>query len=211
VSYVTQLELTDLVSPDERGREASLLAIGDPDGTLPGAGREVREVGAIRARTTVLEGGAATKERLVALANQFRDLHLATHGVLDTERPQQSYLVLAGRDSEARLTIGDISGLSLQSSLVVLSACETAVGEQVPGAALTTLAAAFSQAGARAVVASLWEVNDRATAQFMVVFHRDLGQEGRVRALQRAQRTLLANPATKHPYYWAAFLLIGSR
>jgi CHAT domain-containing protein len=211
VSYVTQLELTDLFSPDVRGREASLLAIGDPDGSLPGAAREVREVGAIRARTTVLEGGAATKERLVALANQFRDLHLATHGVLDTERPQQSYLVLAGRDSDARLTIGDISGLSLQSSLVVLSACETAVGEQVPGAALTTLAAAFSQAGARAVVASLWEVNDRATAQFMVVFHRDLGQEGRVLALQRAQRTLLANPATKHPYYWAAFLLIGSR
>jgi CHAT domain-containing protein len=211
VSYVTQLELTDLLSPDVRARDASLLAIGNPDGSLPGAGREVREVGAVRARTTVLEGEAATKERVVTLANQFRDLHLATHGVLDTEHPQRSYLVLAGREDDARLTIGDISGLSLQSSLVVLSACETAVGEQVPGAALTTLAAAFSQAGARAVVASLWEVNDRATAEFMVAFHRNLAQEGRVGALQRAQRTLLANPATRHPYYWAAFLLMGSR
>jgi CHAT domain-containing protein len=84
------------------------------------------------------------------------------------------------------------------------------VGEQVPGAALITLAAAFSQAGAEAIVASLWKVNDQSTRDFMVVFHRELGS-GQVVALQRAQRAVLANAATAHPFYWAAFILIGAR
>lgn len=212
VSYVTQLELTDLVKPDVRTRDTPLLAVGNPDGTLPGASREVRALRAVRPRATVLEGGEATKERILRMAGQFRDLHLATHGVLDLEHPGRSYLVMApdGRQ-DSRLTIEDISGLSLRSSLVVLSACDTAVGEQVPGAALTTLAAAFSQAGAQAIVASQWEVDDRATAEFMVAFHRELNQGGRAWALQQAQKTLLASPATRHPYYWAPFLLIGAR
>ena len=90
----------------------------------------------------------------------------------------------------------------------MLSACETALGEQVPGAALTTLAAAFSQAGAQSVVASLWKVNDgppgtswwRSTGRWL----------GRAAALQQAQLTLLRQ-VTAHPFYWAPFILIGAR
>jgi CHAT domain-containing protein len=95
--------------------------------------------------------------------------------------------------------------------MAILSACETAVGEQVPGAALMTLAAAFSQAGAQSILASLWKVEDRATRDFMVVFHRALPAAGRAGALQQAQRAVLADPATAHPYYWAPFILIGAR
>ena len=93
----------------------------------------------------------------------------------------------------------------------MLSACETALGEQVPGAALTTLAAAFSQAGAQSVVASLWKVNDETTRHFMVAFHRALATSGRAAALQQAQLTVLRTQVTAHPFYWAPFILIGAR
>jgi CHAT domain-containing protein len=84
------------------------------------------------------------------------------------------------------------------------------VGEQVPGASFITLAAAFSQAGAEAIVASLWKVNDASTRDFMVTFHRELGA-GQAIALHRAQLAVLRDPATAHPFYWAAFILIGAR
>jgi CHAT domain-containing protein len=211
VSYLTLLEVLDLLAPAHRPADVPLLALANPDGTLPGASGEVRALRGVRATLTALEGDRATKPEFLRLASRFPQLHLATHGVLDPERPERSYLLVAGADQESRhLSIAEIAGLSLQRGLVILSACDTAVGEQVPGAALITLAAAFSQAGAEAIVASLWKVNDEATRDYMVTFHRELGA-GHAVALQRAQLALLGDPATAHPFYWAAFILIGAR
>ena len=109
------------------------------------------------------------------------------------------------------LDVKEISGLQLRNALAVLSACETAVGEQTPGAALITLAGAFSQAGARSIVASLWPVSDEPTRDFMVTFHGALLTSGRADAIQAAQRLLIRSPATAHPFYWAAFILLGRR
>ena len=95
--------------------------------------------------------------------------------------------------------------------MAILSGCETALGEQVPGAALVTLAAAFSQAGSQSIVASLWKVSDVATRDFMVAFHRALPPAGRVGAVQEAELVLLQAPITAHPYYWAPFMLLGAR
>ena len=133
-------------------------------------------------------------------------MHLATHGVLDAERPERSYLLMAGADeSSQRLTVAEIASLNLgRNGLAVLSACETAVGEQVPGAALTTLAAAFSQAGAQSIVASLWKVNDETTRDFMVTFHRGLGTASRAAALHQAQLDVAAPAADR------ASLLLGA-
>jgi CHAT domain-containing protein/Tfp pilus assembly protein PilF len=213
VSYVTQLELVDLLSPLRTAPDSPLLAFANPDGTLPAASREVRELVRVRPGVTALDGPAATKLRFFELAGKFSELHLATHGVLDPEQPERSYLLLAGDDQASqRLTIGEIAGLSLlPNSIAILSGCETALGEQVPGAALVTLAAAFSQAGSQSIVASLWKVSDVATRDFMVAFHRALSPSGRVGALQQAELTLLQAPATAHPYYWAPFLLLGAR
>jgi CHAT domain-containing protein len=213
VSYVTQLELTDLVAPAGPGGAGQLLAMANPDGSLPAASREVRELARVNPGMTTLEGADATKLKFFELAGRHAALHLATHGVLDPQRPDRSYLLLAGDDEQSqRLTIGEIAGLSLSPhALAVLSGCETAVGEQVPGAALVTLAAAFSQAGSQSIVASLWRVSDTATRDFMVAFHRALPAEGRAGALQAAQRALIGRPETAHPYYWAAFLLFGAR
>jgi CHAT domain-containing protein/tetratricopeptide (TPR) repeat protein len=213
VSYVTQLELVDLLTPPAARANTPLLAVANPDGSLPAASREVRELTRIRAGATALEGPQATKERFLSLASKFSDVHLATHGVLDAERPERSYLLMAGADEASRhLSVAEIASLSLgRNGLAVLSACETALGEQVPGAALTTLAAAFSQAGAQSVVASLWKVSDATTRDFMVTFHRALATAERAAALHQAQLAVLRRPETAHPYYWAAFILIGAR
>jgi len=213
VSYVTQLELVDLLAPSRPTTNVPLLAVANPDGSLPAASREVRELAKIRMGSTALDGAQATKARFLSLAGQFPDVHLATHGVLDAEHPERSYLLLAGPDEESRrLSIAEIASLSLgRNGMAVLSACETALGEQVPGAALTTLAAAFSQAGAQSVVASLWKVNDETTRHFMVAFHRALATAGRAAALQQAQLSILRTQATAHPFYWAPFILIGGR
>jgi len=212
ISSLTQLELVDLLSPTQPAANSPLLALANPDGTLPGASREVRALQRVRPAVTTLEGPQATKAQFLSLVAQFPDLHLATHGVLDPERPDRSYLLMAGpEETGQRLGIAEIAGLSLQNGLVILSACETAVGEQIPGAALITLAAAFSQAGAQSIVASLWKVNDAATRDFMVAFHRALGTTGRAAAFQQAQVAVLFTPHTAHPYYWAPFILIGAR
>jgi CHAT domain-containing protein/Tfp pilus assembly protein PilF len=212
VSYVTQLELFDLLGAASSAPGAPLLALANPDGTLPAASREVRALVGIRAGTVALEGERATKAAFLSMAPRFGDLHLATHGVLDPARPERSYLLLAGADEASRrLGVEEIAGLSLPRGLAILSACETAVGEQVPGAALVTLAAAFSQAGAQSVVASLWKVNDVATRDFMVAFHRALGRVPRAAALQEAQLAVLRQARSAHPFYWAPFILIGAR
>jgi CHAT domain-containing protein len=120
---------------------------------------------------------------------------------------------MAGNDEASqRLEVREIAGLDLQhDGLAILSACETALGEQVPGAALISLAAAFSLGGSSSVLASLWRIDDAATRDFMVAFHRALHSGGRVTAVQAAQLALLRNAATAHPYYWAGFVLIGAR
>ncbi len=213
ISYLTQLELADLVNPTKPTPNAPLLALANPDGTLPAASREIREIRKIRSVITTLDGAQATKERFLTLAGNFPDLHLATHGVLDGKHPEKSYLLLAGADETSqRLTISEIAGLRLSPhGLAILSACETAVGEQIPGAALITLAAAFSQAGSQSILASLWKVEDTSTRDLMIAFHSGLPKVGRAVALQEAQLAVLKNPATAHPYFWAPFILIGAR
>src|SRR5207302_1008705 len=114
VSYITQLELADILNPHAPVANTPLLALGNPDGSLPAASREIKELARIRGGATALDGLQATKEKFISLASQFPDLHLATHGVLDAERPERSYLLMAGADDASqRLGIAEIAGLSL--------------------------------------------------------------------------------------------------
>jgi len=218
VRYATQHELPDVVmgggSPNAH---VVLVAVGNPDGSLPASSGEVRALGRLRAGAVVLEGAGATKDRLIGeLKNQTSEfeLHLATHGVLDGNAPALSYLVLAGSDDASRrLTLKEVMGLTLPIRLAVLSACETATpGEVAPGVALITLAKAFSTAGAQAIVAALWRVEEEATRDWMVALHRSLAAgESRASAVQAAQTAVRSRVRTAHPYYWAAFILIGAR
>jgi tetratricopeptide (TPR) repeat protein len=235
--------------------------------SLPGTRREVEALRRLLGEgCQVLLGSAASEQRLDALARsgglkRFRVLHLATHGKVDLDTPSRSALVLArdglpSADEQAEraskglrpftgeLTVGTIRDeWKLDCDLVVLSACETALGRRTSGDGLLGFTQAFLSRGAHSVVLSLWQVDDEATALLMVRFYQNLlgKREGlkpmpRAEALREAKewlRNLSAKevkleverlprgkadrpvPLRKeakpfaHPYFWAAFVLVG--
>ena len=146
----------------------------------------------------------------------YRALHFATHSVLAPERPELSGLVLSRVDSAGMprpgvLRLPDVYNLDLQADVAVLSGCETALGREVRGEGIVGLARGFLYAGAGRVVASLWRVRDRSTAELMRHFYRALLAEGRppAAALREAQLALRADRRWADPYYWAPFALYG--
>lgn len=185
-----------------------LLAVGDATGTaLPGARREIHALLGVLPGARALLGSAATREALRREAPQADILHVASHSTLDRSDPNGSAIQLA----DGAFRLAEIYGLHLPpSSLVVLSSCQSALGEDNPGRELATLATAFTTAGASTVVASLWRVDDEATADLMTAFYEGLrGGASRSEALRAAQRRLLSHEGTRHPYYWAGFTLLG--
>ncbi len=162
-------------------------------------------------------GLAVTPELLRSPALRGVDvLHLATHAVADPAHPERSGLALSlvGADGAPRagwLRLADLYGLSLDADLVVLSACDTAVGSDLRGEGVAALARGFFYAGARRVVASLWPVRDDATAELMRRFYAGLLRERLppAAALRAAQRALAADPRWRQPRDWAAFELQG--
>lgn len=208
---VTLLKSTDLErlarAPSSSKREGTLV-IGNPDGTLPGAALEAKSIASLYGNAKVLIEDEATLSRVKA-GTDVKYLHLATHGILNKDNPNLSYLVLGKGD---KLDIGEIAGLELdQVRMVTLSACETALGEDPTAQGeLTTLADAFGFAGCPTVTASLWKVSDDSTKLLMETFYTELkGGATPASAIQTAQQALLKNKETRHPYHWAAFLLIG--
>lgn len=157
--------------------------------------------------------------RDLALSGKLRDyryLHFATHGELDDAHPELSALVLsrvddAGRPRDGYLRPRDVYGLDLDAELVVLSGCRTALGREVRGEGLLGLTRGFLYAGAARVVASLWPVDDRATAELMTRFYRGLWAEGKrpADALRRARLALAAERRFRDPFYWGPFVLQG--
>jgi CHAT domain-containing protein len=146
----------------------------------------------------------------------FRYLHFATHGLIDSRYPALSALSLSTYDEsgvprEGFLRLHDIYGLDIRADLVVLSACETALGRQVRGEGLVGLTQGFLSAGANGVVASLWQVPDRATAELMARLYEHLLGDGDrpAEALRKAQLSMAAERRWSHPYYWSGFVLLG--
>lgn len=147
----------------------------------------------------------------------YRIVHIASHGFANSEHPELSGLVLSqvnpqGQRQDGFLRLHHIYNLRLPVDLVVLSACQTALGREVKGEGLVGLARGFMYAGAPRVIASLWKVDDQATAELMKVFYQ--GMLGRDRlspsaALRAAQAALWKQPRWQSPYYWAAFVLQG--
>src|SRR5262249_6259238 len=143
-------------------------------------------------------------------------LHFATHAVVDDANPAKAGIVLTsvdrqGRAQEGFVGLAAISSLELGASTIVLSACRTALGVPVRGEGLIGLTRSFFLAGSKHVVASLWEVRDRATSALMQEFYRGIFERklSAAAALRAAQQRLSANPQWNHPYYWAGFLVSG--
>lgn len=149
------------------------------------------------------------------LAN-YRIVHLATHGLVDSEHPELSGLVLSLVDQQGRrqngfLGLEDIYNLDLPVEMVVLSACDTGLGKEISGEGLIGLTRGFMYAGAKRVVASLWSVDDVATAELMGRFYKGMLQEGQSpsAALRQAQVEMWKQKRWHDPYYWGAFVLQG--
>jgi CHAT domain-containing protein len=167
--------------------------------------------------TFIASGFAACREQLLSTdLSQYAILHFATHGLLDPKRPENSGLVLStvnyqGQTQNGFVALQDIYGLRAPVELVVLSACQTALGKDVRGEGLLGLTRGFMYAGASSVVASLWKVDDEATAELMRQFYLNLLQRQMTpaAALQAAQNSLRQRPEWQMPYYWAGFTLQG--
>lgn len=165
----------------------------------------------------VLSDFAATRERLLNTdLTQFAMLHLATHGFLDPKRPEHSGLLLSTVDNqggqiEGFIGLQDIYELRAPVLMVVLSACQTALGKDVRGEGLVGITRGFMYAGASSVVASLWKVDDGATAELMKLFYSNMLQRGMkpATALREAQNSIRQKPQWRSPYYWGAFTLQG--
>jgi CHAT domain-containing protein/Tfp pilus assembly protein PilF len=160
-----------------------------------------------------LDGDASEKNvRENPLLKQARWIHFAVHGFLNEERPEYSGLLLAREDDPAYnglLQVYEIFNLELTADLVVLSACDTALGKNVSGEGLLGVSRALLYAGAASVVVSLWQVSDASTSDLMVRFYRHLS-EGREKAeALRLSKLELIREGKAHPYHWAAFTLIG--
>jgi CHAT domain-containing protein len=164
-------------------------------------------------RSSILLHGAS-QEKTFKETNleQYRIIHLATHGIIDDINWRRSALLLGADDRAAEdglLQPREIAALRLNADLVVLSACHSATGSYETGEGLKGLSLAFFTAGAKSVLASLWTVSDSSTPYFMKCFYQHL-MEGasKGRALQLAKLDMLRSEY-RHPFFWAAFILIG--
>jgi tetratricopeptide (TPR) repeat protein len=146
---------------------------------------------------------------------QFTIGHFAMHAVLNQKYAELTALSsgdssISRFNSKRLLWYGDIRNLHAPLELVVLSACDTALGAQVPGEGLRGLTQAFFAAGSQRVLGTLWEVDDQATSEWMGHFYQAMKEtHSPAKALQRAQQAMVADPQWKDPYYWAGFVLAG--
>lgn len=202
------LSLSRAANPRQWG---SMLLLGDPNGVLPGARREVRDIAAAGPARHAHVGADAVQAVVEEHAGNYDVLHFATHGRFVPNAPWRSHLEL--HDGE-QLTVEEIGRLDLNAYLVTLSACESALSgggvSDVPtGDEWVGLSQAFLAAGTSAVMATLWPIDDRVSSDFMVGFYAALSPEGKARALARVQRQFIRDSHTAHPFYWAPFIVMG--
>ncbi|HYC89225.1 MAG TPA: CHAT domain-containing tetratricopeptide repeat protein [Thermoanaerobaculia bacterium] len=192
------------------------------DGVIPRLVFTAAEAKAIAAtvppsRRRIYTGFAATKQAALETdLRSYRIVHFATHGIVDDKHPELSGLLLSlydrnGRAIDGFLRLNDVFRMQLGAELVVLSGCRTGLGKQVRSEGMIGLARGFLHAGTQKMVVTLWNIDDRATAELMSRFYRAMLQDGLppAEALRHAQSSIRRDPRWAHPYYWAAFTYIG--
>jgi len=198
-------------------RSADLTSANTRVPRLPGTRQEAEAIARIAKSSRVALDfdanlSAATEPDLV----NYQILHFATHGVLNTEHPELSGIILSlvdkdGRPQEGYLRLHHVYNLKLSADLVVLSACNSALGRQVLGEGVMGISRGFFFAGAKRVVSSLWKVDDEATSQLMSFFYEGMLQGGKTASasLHDAQLEIAKQKRWNFPYYWAGFVLQG--
>lgn len=163
----------------------------------------------------LLIGEEATEENFIKEASFYKIIHLATHGKADDKIGNNSYLAFSALKDSLKnelLYNRDLYSLQLNADMVVLSACETGIGELQKGEGIISLARGFSYAGAKSIITSLWSVNDQSTFQLMESFYQNIKNEvPKDAALRQAKLEYLAKSDNyhAHPFFWGAFISIG--
>ncbi len=194
----------------------------DPTQPLPRLNHSLAEATAIlqaassRQSFSALHFKASRETATSPILSKYRVIHFATHGILDLEHPELSGIALSmvdekGQPRDGYLRLHEIYNLNLPAELVVLSACQTGVGKQIKGEGLIALTRGFMYAGAKSVVASLWKVDDAATAALMAEFYKQMfvNKLKPAAALREAQLKLSKVKRWQSPYYWSGFFLQG--
>ena len=234
VSYAPSATvLSQLRSRERLVASRDFLAVGNPDFTetntlsnlrgnalapLPFTAEEVSSIATLfdPNEVDILTGPSATESRIreTVMGNDYRFVHFATHGLINDDRPDYSALALSVGDTpgEGLLQAGEIFNLPFHAELVVLSACETGLGQLIQGEGMVGLTRAFMYAGASSLVVSLWSVSDSSTSDLMSRFYRHMVRDGMSKgaALRQAKTELMGEAATAHPFHWAPFVLTGA-
>ncbi|HTC96052.1 MAG TPA: CHAT domain-containing tetratricopeptide repeat protein [Terriglobales bacterium] len=185
---------------------------------LPFTRREAEAIYSIAGKNALeaLDFDASKATALGAQLRDYRIVHFATHGLLNNDHPELSGLVLSlvdkqGNEQDGFLRMLDIYNMDLNADLVVLSACQTALGKELGEEGLVGLTRGFMYAGAPRVVASLWKVDDEATAELMKKFYEGMLRDHQTpaQALRSAQQWMRMQKPWQSPYYWAGFELQG--
>lgn len=204
--------------PESTQRAIETLRSGGP-GRLTHSSEEADAIAkaAPRGTTMIVKGFEATREAaLNAHLGEYQIVHFATHGILDSEHPELSGIVLSmvdknGVEKNGVMPLHDIYNMDLSAELTVLSACQTALGKDIRGEGFVGLTHSFISAGSKSVVASLWKVDDRATAALMEDLYHSMLQEGLspAAALRAAKLKVMLDKRWSNPYYWAGFVVQG--
>ena len=183
--------------------------LGDPKYDLAYAQNEAIAVSKTRPHSKVFLREEATEAALRKYGDGFSYIHFATHGEFDADKPLNSALLLAvDAESDGKLTVDKLYSMKLNADLVTLSACDTGLSKIANGDDLVGLTRGFLYAGSSSIVASLWKVDDLATAELMTRFYTELERTDKREALRTAQ--LETKKKYPHPYYWASFQLTGN-
>jgi CHAT domain-containing protein/Tfp pilus assembly protein PilF len=185
--------------------------------TYSAAEADAISAAAPRGTTMIIKGFSANRETAMdSNFGEYQILHFATHGFLDNEHPELSGIVLTmvdpkGVQQNGLMPLPDIYSLDLSAELTVLSACQTALGKDISGEGLVGLTHSFMSAGSKSVVASLWKVDDRATANLMRHFYESMLQQGMPTgaALRAAKLKAIKEKQWREPFFWAGFVLQG--
>lgn len=209
------------LSKDVKRVPESVLSVvrGTPVSWLPYSREEakaIEEVAPQGQTMLALDFKASRATALSPALSQYRIVHFATHGITDAEHPELSGIILSlvnekGVEQDGYLRLHEIYNLNLPAELVVISACESGVGKQFKGEGLIALTRGFLYAGAARVVASLWKVDDAASAALMTELYKEMFTNGKkpAAALRAAQLSISKQKPWREPYFWAGFVIQG--
>jgi len=204
ISYAPSASVYYLCASKPASTGRGTLILGVPDPLAPQIRDEVRAVSGVLPQSEVFIGPDATLQVLREKGPASRYLHIATHGWFRQDNPMFSSISLGN----SHLSLFDLYQLNLPCELVTLSGCGTGLNVVVGGDELLGLVRGLFYAGTQGVLVTLWDVNDRSTADFMKIFYESLhSRQNKAEAVRQAMREV--RKEYPHPFYWAPFVLVG--